>query len=213
MIENGADVNCGMYQACEGGHIDIINILIENGANIDYEIFQVACKNGNLDIVNMMIKKGADGWDYGLYGACQGGNLDIVNMMIKKGASYLDIGLRGACEGGHLEIMTYMIEKGAKNWKYGLQGACEGGHADIVKLIIEKEKIKWRQYPLDPIIISVDESKGIIFSRVPFKIPKDDDIIKVIYISLYDYLPDEMINEVLKYSIVEDFSLREWLQT
>ncbi len=28
---------------------------------------------------------------------------------------------------------------------------------------------------------------------------------------MYDYLPDEMINEVLKYSIFEDFNLYFWI--
>ncbi len=47
--------------------------------------------------------------------------------------------------------------------------------------------------------------------NIPFKIPKNDQIIEIIYTSLYDYLPDEMINIILQYSIVEDFNLHEWL--
>jgi len=49
--------------------------------------------------------------------------------------------------------------------------------------------------------------------KILFKIPKDDKNIGLIYLSLYDYLPDKMIDIVLKYSTVEDFNLREWLCT
>ena len=45
-----------------------------------------ACEIGNKEIVEMMIEKGANNWDWGLYGACEGGNKEIVELMIEKGA-------------------------------------------------------------------------------------------------------------------------------
>jgi len=116
--------------------------------------------------INYFIKKGANNWNYILSVACQGGHLDLVNMMIQKGANV--------------------------NW--GLAGACKGGHLDLVNMMIQKGANPMSEY------------------KIPFKIPKDDQIIKIIYNSLYDYLPDEMIDIVLKYSIVEDFNLYKWLQ-
>ena len=97
-----------------------------------------ACKGGHLDIVNLMIEKGAKHWNYGLQGACEGGHLAIVNLMIDKGANNWNLGLYYACEGGHLNIINYMIEKGATDWNEGLRGACFGGHLDIINLMIEK---------------------------------------------------------------------------
>ena len=56
-----------------------------------------ACKIGNKEIVEMMIEKGADNWNQGLYGACEGGNKEIIEMMIEKGANNLNEGLEIAC--------------------------------------------------------------------------------------------------------------------
>ena len=37
-----------------------------------------ACQGGHMDIVNLMISKGANNWNFGLnYGACAGGHMDI----------------------------------------------------------------------------------------------------------------------------------------
>jgi len=142
----------------------------------------------------MMLQKGAD-VNYGLYGACQGGHLYLVNMMINKGANDWNWGLWRACEGGHLDLVNMMIQKGADNWNWGLYGACFGGHLDLIKLMLEKGAEPLKEY------------------KIPFKIPKDNTVIDIIYASLYDYLPDEMINIVLKYSIVEDFNLYKKIYT
>jgi hypothetical protein len=103
--------NCGLFSACSGGH---------------------------LDLVNLMIEKGADDWDWGLGGACRGGLLDLVNLMMEKGGTDWTWGLRCACSGGHLDLGNLMIEKGATDWNWALFHACLGGHPDLVNLMISK---------------------------------------------------------------------------
>ena len=46
-----------------------------------------ACKGGDIDIVNLMIEKGANDWDQGLHNACVEGHLDIMFLMIIYGAT------------------------------------------------------------------------------------------------------------------------------
>ena len=60
-----------------------------------------ACEIGNKEIVELMIEKGADDWNYGLRSACFGGNKEIVELMIEKGANDWNWGLIGACQGGN----------------------------------------------------------------------------------------------------------------
>ena len=114
MININIDINWndGLYSACEGGHLNIINLIINR---CDYT-----------------------GYNWGLFGACRNGHINIVKLIIEKGAHWWDYGLYGACKGGHIDIVKFMIEKGAKYWNWGLYGACEGDHIDIVKLMIEK---------------------------------------------------------------------------
>ncbi len=72
-----------------------------------------ACLGGHMEIVNFMIEKGADNWNGGLYEACLGGHMEIVKLMIEKGADDSNREFHEACIGGHMEIAKFMIEKGA----------------------------------------------------------------------------------------------------
>ena len=107
------------------------------------ECLKGACQGGHLDIVNYMIEKGAYHLEYGLYDACYGGHLDLAKHVITKGATYLSMGLEGACKGGHLNIAKYMIEKGAKSRNLALYSACEGGQLDLAKYMIENGATEW----------------------------------------------------------------------
>lgn len=50
-----------------GGHMDIVKLLIIHGANnYDACLFN-ACEGGNIDIVKLMIKNEADDWNWGAY--------------------------------------------------------------------------------------------------------------------------------------------------
>ena len=70
-----------------------------------------ACRGGHINIVKMMIKKGATTWNNGLFGACQGGNMEIVDLIIEKGANdwdYFDISFSPGSYGyGNLQITGY----------------------------------------------------------------------------------------------------------
>ena len=72
-----------------------------------------ACQGGHLDIVKLMIEKGSNDWEWALLYACIGGHIDMVKLMIEKGAGNWNGGLKYACCGGHMEIVKLMIEKGA----------------------------------------------------------------------------------------------------
>src|SRR3989344_808640 len=63
-------------------HIELA-IKLKNFNNWNWGL-NYACKGGHLDIVNLMINKGVKNWNYGLEGACVGGHLNIVNLMIEK---------------------------------------------------------------------------------------------------------------------------------
>ena len=47
----------------------------------------IACYRGNRELVDYMIEKGADRWNRGLFGASKGGNRELADLMIEKGAT------------------------------------------------------------------------------------------------------------------------------
>src|SRR3989304_5980421 len=139
--DRGLKWACWGGACCAGGlcpHRDIVNLMIEKGANDWDGGLRGACKGGNRDLVDLMIVNGADDWDGGLEYACMRGHRDIVDLMIQNGARGWDWGLWGACRGGHYDLANFMIQKGANDWNWGLQSACQGGHRDLVNLMIKK---------------------------------------------------------------------------
>ena len=145
---NNLNWNDGLFEACRGGHLNIVNLMIEKGADNWNHGLRGACQNGHLNIINYMIDKGAYSWNYGLYGACLGGHLNIVNLMIEKGADAWNDGLQGACQNGNLNrlqgarkpyntnIMNLMIKKGATRCFYCYKNIND----HLIKISINKNK-------------------------------------------------------------------------
>jgi len=69
-----------------------------------------ACEGGHREIVDLMIEEGADDWNWGLEAACLAGHYNLVELMIEKGANDWDRGLAWAREGGHPEIVDLMTQ-------------------------------------------------------------------------------------------------------
>ena len=95
-----------------------------------------ACEGGHMVVVEKMIACGANDWNFGLLGACEGGHMAVVEKMISCGALWWNMGLREACYGGHMVVVENMITKGADNWDLGLYWACYGGHMAVVEKMI-----------------------------------------------------------------------------
>lgn len=177
--------NDGLYGACEGGHVNLVNLAIENGANDLEGGLLYSCVGGHVNTVNLMIEKGANNWNSVLFYACQSGNMDIVNIIIKNGGNVWDSGLYGACQSGNIDIIKLMFEKGAKNMPIGLRGACfeeNTENTDIFDLMTEKCKehdqekfINWDDCLAcaidNPLIINKINGKRIInTSLIPISI-------------------------------------------
>lgn len=145
--------NKGLYGACYGGNMNIVKMMIDNGANQWDRAMEYACKGGNIEIFNLLVHKGVNCvCNRLLYYACYGENMDIINRLIDMNSfphryyydyDCWDSGLRGACRRGNINIVRLMIGKGASDWNGGLTSACDGGNFDIVRLMVEKGANSW----------------------------------------------------------------------
>lgn len=134
-IEKGAtDWNRGMDHACFAGHLKIVKLMIRKGAT-RLDLYR-SCLQGHTKIVDFLVNKGSTDWEGGLYGACLGGHMELVTLMATKALEW-DHGLCAACERGHIEIVKFMITKGATNWDMGLYNAWLYNHAEIEKMMID----------------------------------------------------------------------------
>ena len=70
-----------------------------------------AAEGGHMNIVKLMIKKGASNWNKGMYGAAEGGHIDIIQFFIDKGADDWNWSMQGADCFGHIDIVEFFIDK------------------------------------------------------------------------------------------------------
>ena len=95
-----------LMRAADGGHKDIVELLLKNGADINkknesgWTALTVAAENGNTDIVDLLLKNGADintcdsGWSL-LMGAAWNFHVDTVKLLLERGAPINDKDNRG----------------------------------------------------------------------------------------------------------------------
>ncbi|KAF7970481.1 hypothetical protein HWV62_23841 [Athelia sp. TMB] len=170
LVNNNADIDRvgreasarPLLVASEEGHLEITQLLLENGANINLTggrygtALQAACAQDQLELATLLLEKGADvnvaGGIYGtaLQAACTRGHLKLAVLLVDRGAD-ADVeggeygtALQAACVGGHLKLATLLLEKGADANATGgryctaLRAACAKGHLDLARLLLDK---------------------------------------------------------------------------
>lgn len=134
----------GIRVACAYGHIDIVKLMINNGAKIFNICLEIACRSGHMDIIKLMIEYGANNWDMALIGACQGGNIDIVKFISELKLEDFDstksskssVPIASFYIGGTNVDTMDVINYSKRTWNDGLIAACEHGHVDIAEYMI-----------------------------------------------------------------------------
>ncbi|XP_033750497.1 ankyrin repeat, PH and SEC7 domain containing protein secG-like [Pecten maximus] len=106
-----------------------------------------AAEGGHIDMVNFLLDRGADPAESdALSGAALGGHIEIVKILLDKGADVnKSDALSGAAGGGHIEIVKILLDKGADvNKAYPLIQAASRGHEDTVRLLL-RNGADWNQ--------------------------------------------------------------------
>ena len=140
MIKDVADVNqvnpvncqTPLMYASRFGNLEIVQILLQNGANIDHKgmygktPLMQACRYEYLDIVKLLLQNGAnihekdDHNETSIFYACRVGNLEIVKFLLENGANINETDdlnetpLFYASQHRHLELVQFLIQNGAK---------------------------------------------------------------------------------------------------
>lgn len=176
LVEAGADVEFGVERhaalrgniisplegAAQGGHIDMIDALLEANADASAEALYAASNHGFIAIVERLIDAGANvnAWakthgndQTALHGASQMGRVEIVDLLIQSGAKVKPLKssagqntspLKLAIKGGHLPTarrLIQTIELNSQNESLhfvdALHAAVEQGYETIVKGLLE----------------------------------------------------------------------------
>ncbi|KZP13299.1 ankyrin, partial [Athelia psychrophila] len=168
LIKNGADFShnrgrgrSGLTAACNGGHLEIVQLLLTHGVDIDAggysgTALQEAASEGHLEIVQLLLAHGADVEVRGgnssstaLQDAASKGHLAIVELLLAHGAN-IGAGsginrtaLQRAAYEGHLEVTQLLLSHGAdanepegSSLGHALYVASSEGHLEIVELLL-----------------------------------------------------------------------------
>jgi uncharacterized protein len=167
LINYGADVNftldmgvSSLIYACQVGYLEIVKILVSNGADIEqsdneykHTSLRIATRNGHIEIVKYLVEQGADidtkGTDLytPLNMACWKGHIEIVKFLIENNADINspdkdgDTPLNNCASQGHLEIVKYLISNGAdkniknKEGKTAIDCAKKHGYPKVIEYL------------------------------------------------------------------------------
>ncbi len=86
-------LNCSLFEATRGGHVEIVNLLIENGANKFNNAICYAARGGHIGIIKLLIQKGAfytndpNTINTVMTMAARNGHLDSVKLLIDNEAN------------------------------------------------------------------------------------------------------------------------------
>ncbi|MCJ1430169.1 Ankyrin-2 [Sticta canariensis] len=179
----------GLVIAAREGHIEIVKLLLNTGADINFEnehgntALHLAVEENHLEIVKLLLNAEADVGikklrKTALRIAAQKGHLEIVKLLLAAGADFdlqgvhRDTALHSAAIEGHLEIVKLLLAAGAdfdiqdNNGHTALHSAAFRGHLEIVKLLLAAGADSDLQIPMDHLLaagadINLQDAKGI----------------------------------------------------
>eukprot|EP00754_Rhynchopus_humris_P045212 Rhum_TRINITY_DN4707_c0_g1::Rhum_TRINITY_DN4707_c0_g1_i1::g.15441::m.15441 len=163
LIGKGFDVNSDamlpMYHAATAGHLEVVRILIDAGANVNkqhlgYTPLSQAALNGRISVMKLLLEHGAD-VDYDTLGqsalirACADtSDTAAIECLLDNGANvhktHKDCTpLYFAAEEGHVQQVKILIARGAvldtpcDHGMTALHIAAQGGHAETVRTLLD----------------------------------------------------------------------------
>ena len=160
LIDKGANVNAkgtssstALMQAARTGKIEILKILLANGAIIDNASLKEAAGNGHAEVVRLLVERITDihankaQLDFPLLLAAQNGHVEIVSFLIEKGGNVNTSDAKGntpiILSSGHgkLPVVKLLVKNGADIKSRNNEGinaytaALAKGYAEITDML------------------------------------------------------------------------------
>lgn len=143
--------NKALLESCENDHLEIVKLLVQNGANVHYleeRPLIVASSNGHADIVEYLISEKANIFQLknaAFKRAVEKGHVNVASILIKNGVNinYLNTSkiLYSACENNRLEMVKFLLSKVYYTFDeldYASLIAEQRGYIEIYNYIVEQ---------------------------------------------------------------------------
>jgi len=140
-------VASGMKVAARNGNIPILEWLMENGCELDKNLFCGAAGGGHLNVFRFLEEKNCPlDLNRCMPFAASGGSLEIIQWLVQHGFSFDDVDewvIRCAAREGHLHVIKFFIENGFSINNIGggvSHEAAYGGHLYVLKWLHENNR-------------------------------------------------------------------------
>jgi ankyrin repeat protein len=152
-----------MHVACERGHVEVVRLLLANGAVVDnvnasgFTPLMVAAQEGQRAVAALLLSHGAAvnsvpaAASTPLSVACQHGRREVVHLLLARGVDVAQrcgphggFALHVACHSGHQDLVDLLLAHGAdsdgaaSNGATPLYAASEGGHTQLAALLLSR---------------------------------------------------------------------------
>jgi len=110
MIDYGAnDLSHGLYNAYEGKEIEAFKYLLSKGAIDENNIFISAIRQGHIEFIKLISYENTNNWQGIFDSACEYNNIELVQMAMIKGVNWMK-GFLNACYEGHIKIVQLLLD-------------------------------------------------------------------------------------------------------
>ena len=123
-----------MDDAVDGGNLNLIKYLHDNGCDWDEKTCTYAAFNNNLDILKYLHENECPWNEKACLAACHNDHVDILKYLHENGCPRDSHACHIACHNGHLEIFKYLHENGCSLDEV-VRHIVEYDHPDIVEYI------------------------------------------------------------------------------
>jgi ankyrin repeat protein len=139
-------MNYALDRAFSAGHVDMIEFLLNNGANINCGgLLYNAITANNVELVRLLVFYGINICDFDLSTACKTGNIDIVKILVGTGGEKAGVDsvkcLLNSCDRKNIELVRLMLDNGVDphvSTDWPLRRACRVGSVAIVELLLQR---------------------------------------------------------------------------
>lgn len=114
-LMNTLTVRCAIIDACEGGYIDIVKLLLQNGIKPGHRSMIAACNENHLEIVKLLLENNidmsGDNQNEALAAAVKNNNVDIVKALLEHGAPSTNKMIQLAFDNKYFEVIRVLIKQ------------------------------------------------------------------------------------------------------
>ena len=126
------------FSAIEGNETGIFDDVVKRGFRRDLynDALLLAARNGSNQIIDRLVNLGANNLNAALMEAVEEGKFRTVNQLIDLGANRLNEALLQASYRGYIKTIELLIEKGANNLQEALKIAVDNNQNEAAKVIM-----------------------------------------------------------------------------